>query len=78
MQLQELRQNLGLSRGVVAMLSGVSTQRLTNFEQGSGTLSDAERDSIRAVLLQFVVKRTEQIEKLRAEIAAVAVAEGRL
>jgi transcriptional regulator with XRE-family HTH domain len=68
MNLQELRQNLGLSRSVVAMLSGVSIQRLANFEQGTGILTDSDFGHVRKVLLQFVSKRAEQVEKLRAEI----------
>jgi len=73
MKLQELRQSLGLSRGVISMLSGVSRQRLTNYEQGSGTLSDADLKNIRKVLLQFTDKQAEQVQKLRARILAEAL-----
>jgi len=52
------------------MLSGVSLHKLTNFEQREGTLSNAELELVRQVLLQFVDKRSEQIEKLRSEIVA--------
>lgn len=70
-KIQDFRQTLGLSRSVVSMLSGVSLQKIANFEQGDGDLSPADLQSIRDVLLQFIAKRSEQVERLRSEIVAI-------
>lgn len=68
MELQEFRRSLGISRSVLALLSGVAVQRLTEAERGGQPLSTIELAAVRVVLDMCLEKKFSGLEQLRARM----------
>lgn len=68
MNLRQHRSALGISQSKLARLAGVSRFKICTFELGSGSLTEAEQELIRAAL-------QSEVERLRSIPAEISLTE---